>query len=57
MALTSFGSFGPQTGFLTMHDPISRDVRDTFVVHADLPEVPKENINLNIRSDNLIIND
>ncbi|CAG8715104.1 8398_t:CDS:2 [Dentiscutata erythropus] len=33
----------------------ARDVGDAFVVHADLPGVPKENINLNIRGDNLII--
>ncbi|CAG8719537.1 22681_t:CDS:2 [Racocetra persica] len=33
----------------------ARDVGDAFVVHADLPGVPKEKINLDIRGDNLII--
>ncbi|RIB16405.1 HSP20-like chaperone [Gigaspora rosea] len=33
----------------------ARDVGDAFVIHADIPGVSKENINLDIRGDNLII--
>ncbi|KAF0561116.1 HSP20-like chaperone [Gigaspora margarita] len=87
MALTSLGSFGPQTSSLTTRYPFegdtfyddvfsrfhrdidrilndfqsdyytfqphvdARDVGDASVVHADIPGVPKENINLDIRGD------
>ncbi|RHZ78957.1 hypothetical protein Glove_153g42 [Diversispora epigaea] len=50
----SVGHVGPSTGGYIPRVDV-REVDNNIVVHAELPGVPKENVNVDIRDNNLIL--